>query len=60
MTPAQMELFYKAAVSMDAQIIEQQAMAIGLVFADDKGRNKLENALNMMHQRVKIDLLKED
>jgi hypothetical protein len=59
MTPAQMELFYKAGLSTDAHTIDLMYYSIIKALSDEKGRNAITNLQEDMKKRITIDLLKQ-
>ena len=59
MTPAQMELFYKAGLSTDAHTIDLMYYSIIKALSDEKGRDAISGLQSDMKKRIKIDLLKK-
>lgn len=59
MTPAQMELFYKAGLSTDAHTIDLMYFSIIKALSDEKGRDSITNLQSDMKKRIKIDLIKQ-
>lgn len=59
MTIEQMELFYKAGSIVDAQFIDNVSIAGARLLADEQHTGQIEQGIDMMRNRLTLDLMKK-